>query len=132
MPESRDSHTSCIVNDNIYIFGGQGKGEGTYFNDLYRLKISQMDSKNYVPCFHAYFTLITINQGPIPPPRTSHSCVAYKNRYLVVIGGENEETGDTPKKDDEADVDGVEKRVSVEEEKEEGAKGIDAGDKAEK
>ena len=49
-----------------------------------------------------------------------------------MIGGENEETGDTPKKDDEADVDGVEKRVSVEEEKEEGAKGIDAGDKAEK
>ena len=28
----------------------------------------------------------------MPPPRTSHSCVSYKNRYLVVIGGENEET----------------------------------------
>ena len=27
----------------------------------------------------------------MPPPRTSHSCVPYKNRYLVVIGGENEE-----------------------------------------
>ena len=91
-----------------------------------------MDSKNYVPCFHAYFTLITINQGPIPPPRTSHSCVAYKNRYLVVIGGENEETGDAPKKDDEPDVDGIEKRVSIEEDKEEGPKGSEAGDKVEK
>ena len=25
-----------------------------------------------------------------PSPRTSHSCVSYKNRFLVVIGGESE------------------------------------------
>ena len=24
----------------------------------------------------------------MPSPRTSHTCVGYKNRYLVVIGGE--------------------------------------------
>ena len=39
--------------------------------------------------------------GPRPPPRTSHSCVSYKNRYLVVIGGENEEI---PLKEDEGGV----------------------------
>ena len=25
-----------------------------------------------------------------PYPRTSHTCVAYKNRYLVILGGETE------------------------------------------
>ena len=30
----------------------------------------------------------------MPLPRTSHTCVPYKNRYLVVIGGENAELED--------------------------------------
>ena len=58
MPESRDSHTSSILNDNIYIFGGQGKGEGIFFNDLYQLKISPQESPNHIPRFHAVFTRI--------------------------------------------------------------------------
>ena len=77
------------------MFGGQGKGEGIFFNDLYQLKIHPMESDNHVPRYHARFTKIMMNtNGPMPPPRTSHSCVSYKNRYLVVIGGENEETPD--------------------------------------
>ena len=75
------------------MFGGQGKGEGIFFNDLYQLKIHPMESDNHIPRYHACFTKIKMNsEGPMPPPRTSHSCVSYKNRYLVVIGGENEET----------------------------------------
>ena len=74
------------------MFGGQGKGEGIFFNDLYQLKIYPTDSDNHIPKFHALFTKIEVcSNGPKPPPRTSHTCVSYKNRYLVVIGGENEE-----------------------------------------
>ena len=75
------------------MFGGQGKGEGIFFNDLYQLKIHPTLSDNHIPKFHALFTkIIMSNNGPMPQPRTSHTCVSYKNRYLVVIGGENEET----------------------------------------
>lgn len=74
------------------MFGGQGKGEGIFFNDLYQLKIYPVESHNHIPKFHAHFTRIEVSDnGPLPPPRTSHTCVSYKNRYLVVIGGENEE-----------------------------------------
>lgn len=38
IPEARDSHSSCIVNDKIYIYGGQGKGE-VFFNDIYCVRI---------------------------------------------------------------------------------------------
>ena len=85
------------MNDQIYIFGGQGKGEGTFFNDLYQLKISPIESNNHIPKFHAQFTRIVITGGPVPPPRTSHSCVPYKNRYLIIIGGENEDIDNVSK-----------------------------------
>lgn len=39
--------------------------------------------------------------APIPCPRTSQSCVAYKNRYLVIIGGET--AVDPNNKDSESD-----------------------------
>lgn len=85
-----------MVNDNIYIFGGQGKGEGIFFNDLYQLKISPVEGgTHHIPKYHAYFNRIKIPEdSPVPTPRTSHSCIPYKNRYLIVIGGENEQFSD--------------------------------------
>ena len=56
-----------------------------------------------MPSFHAEFTKIDIPDGPVPPPRTSHTCVSYKNRYLVVIGGENEEINKEEKNGSEED-----------------------------
>ena len=38
IPEARDSHSSCIVNDKMYIYGGQGKGE-IFFKDIYCARI---------------------------------------------------------------------------------------------
>lgn len=61
---------------------------------------------NHIPKFHATFTRIQTTDGPVPPPRTSHSCVPYKNRYLIVIGGENEEQsaeGDSKLSGDDVD-----------------------------
>ena len=42
------------------------------------------------PIFHAIWTKIVVKnpEAPQPSPRTSHTCVSYKNRYLVIIGGE--------------------------------------------
>ena len=38
----------------------------------------------------AQWTKISVKnfESPQPSPRTSHTCVGYKNRYLVVVGGE--------------------------------------------
>jgi hypothetical protein len=41
----------------------------------------------------------------IPYPRTSHTCVTYKNRYLVVIGGETETKNIVQIKDDSSKSD---------------------------
>ncbi len=43
----------------------------------------------------AIWQKISFESGPYP--RTSHTCVSYKNRYLVVIGGETETVNITGK-----------------------------------
>lgn len=68
-----------------------------------------------MPRFHAEFTKIDIPNGPVPPPRTSHTCVSYKNRYLVVIGGENEEIN----KEDKSGTEEVNENNQEEENKKE-------------
>ena len=36
-----------------------------------------------------------------PSPRTSHTCTVYKNRYLVIIGGETDIINGINENDDE-------------------------------
>jgi len=43
----------------------------------------------------AIWQKISFESGPYP--RTSHTCVSYKNRYLIVIGGETESVNITGK-----------------------------------
>jgi hypothetical protein len=43
-----------------------------------------------LPEYTANWRKIKCNDGPVPCPRTSQSCVAYKNRYMIVIGGETD------------------------------------------
>jgi hypothetical protein len=40
VPTPRDSHSCCAINEQIYIFGGQGKGD-VFFNDLYQVQIDE-------------------------------------------------------------------------------------------
>lgn len=94
LPEARDSHSSCLVNDKIYIYGGQGQGE-VFFNDLYCAKVIEKPGNKYVVIWQK----ISYEAGPYP--RTSHTCVSYKNRYLVVIGGETESVNITGKSPNE-------------------------------
>lgn len=85
-PNSRESHTCILLQDYIYIFGGQGntnKKKETYYNDLFRLKISfENEVKTGV------WEKLKPKNNRLPSPRTSHSIIGYKNRYLIVVGGE--------------------------------------------
>ena len=46
--------------------------------------------------YEATWELLDI-KGQLPPNRASHSAVAYKNKYLVIIGGESDD--ETPLND---------------------------------
>lgn len=85
-PFARESHTCVLLNDYVYVFGGQGntfKKKETYYNDLHRIKINcDKDRK-----FGTWEKVLSKN-GKVPSPRTSHSVTVYKDRYLFVIGGE--------------------------------------------
>lgn len=50
------------------------------------MKIIEQIGNKYV----AIWQKINFVGTEIPYPRTSHTCVSYKDRYLVVIGGETE------------------------------------------
>lgn len=87
-PLPRESHSCTLVNDYIYLFGGQGtsiKKKETYYNDLYKFKISIDKSSEKVT---GVWEKIFSKNNTYPAPRTSHSIISYKERYLIVIGGE--------------------------------------------
>lgn len=50
------------------------------------MKITENVGKQFV----AIWSKIEFQSSICPYPRTSHTCTSYKNRYLVVIGGETE------------------------------------------
>ena len=74
VPAPRDSHTSCLVKDNIYIFGGQGSGEkDVFFNDIFQVKIIQMKTLKKItgkiapaPVFEALWTKIRLKDSSAP------------------------------------------------------------------
>lgn len=87
-PLPRESHSCALLQDNIYIFGGQGcsiKKKDTYYNDLFKFKINIDKSLERVT---GVWERLSSKNGMYPSPRTSHSIAAYKDSYLIVIGGE--------------------------------------------
>ena len=96
IPEARDGHSSCKISDKIYIFGGQGENDQV-FNDLYELTVEERfedgaDQQKDLPEYIAHWRKIIIDSSNTQKPcaRTSQSCVAYKNRYMIIIGGETD------------------------------------------
>ncbi|EAS07283.2 kelch motif protein (macronuclear) [Tetrahymena thermophila SB210] len=81
----RESQSVCVIDDNIYLFGGQGYNE-EYYNDLHRLKIENI-KKN--PSLNV--EEIKTKSEFVPSKRSSHSAVAFQNRYIFIIGGEQGE-----------------------------------------
>lgn len=89
VPKPRESQAACAIGEFIYIFGGQGNdieiddyNYEVYFNDLYRFKLEIDDNKIYSVWEELKPT------GVKPSKRSSASACAYRNRFLIIIGGE--------------------------------------------
>ena len=83
----RDSQSSTKVNETIFIFGGQAPNDELY-NDMYTLNFDINEEKKI---YKAVFKKEIIkDNSPLPKGRSSHSCVNYDNKYLIIIGGEGE------------------------------------------
>lgn len=99
VPCARDSHTISIVNNIIWLFGGQDQNEN-HLNDLFSGELSQelvrVEGKGYHDRrFKIKWNKVQQLQIPNiynnwPVKRASHSMNVYQSRYLVVIGGETE------------------------------------------
>jgi N-acetylneuraminic acid mutarotase len=72
LPDSREGSTGCIINNNVYIFGGFARN---LFNDLRVLDAN----------FRWKILDNTISDNP--SPRFYNTMVAYKNRYLIIFVG---------------------------------------------
>jgi N-acetylneuraminic acid mutarotase len=71
---ARTEHSSVIFENNLYVFGGYG---GNYMNDLLALPLP------FTP--ESKFTTVPVT-GDVPPLRSAHSLVVYKD-HLYVYGG---------------------------------------------
>lgn len=88
-PCARLGHSFTLVNDKVYLFGGLANESEDpknnipkYLNDLFALDIRSTPVQWERPD----------TQGPLPPPRESHTGVAYickekEISYLVIYGG---------------------------------------------
>ncbi|KAK4871903.1 hypothetical protein RN001_016027 [Aquatica leii] len=88
-PCPRLGHSFTLVNNKVYLFGGLANDSDDpknniprYLNDLYALDIRASPVQWEIPATH----------GPTPPPRESHTGVAYVDKaqgksFLVVYGG---------------------------------------------
>lgn len=88
-PCPRLGHTFTMIGDKIYLFGGLANESDDpknnipkYLHDLYTLEIRGEQQQWDLP----------ITYGETPPPRESHTAVAYvckktKKSYLVIYGG---------------------------------------------
>ncbi|XP_060536875.1 host cell factor 2 isoform X2 [Cylas formicarius] len=88
-PCPRLGHSFTIVNSKVYLFGGLANDSvdpkinvPRYLNDLYTLNIRTIPMQWEIPITH----------GPSPPPRESHTGVAYVDKkisksFLVIYGG---------------------------------------------
>lgn len=89
-PSPRESQSGCMIKNYIYLFGGQGNStlkEGdtveNFFNDLHRFKVVQENGE-----FTCLWEKVEPEGNIRPSKRSSHSSCAYKDRYMVIVGGE--------------------------------------------
>ena len=84
--QNKDGQSCCLVGDIMYLFGGQGPEDDEYSNDLVMLKINIDDNPKIKP--KATICPVEINSNIRPKERASHCCVAYKEQFLIITGGE--------------------------------------------
>ena len=85
--QNRDGQSCGLVEDIMYLFGGQGPGDDEYSNDLFMLKFNISDNLKIKP--KAIISLVEISNKIKPKERASHCCTVYKEQYLIISGGES-------------------------------------------
>ncbi len=63
MPQGRDSHSAALINNKVYIFGGQGDKD-MIFDDLYSVEIIEEKTSEGHEKYVANWTMI---EGQTPP-----------------------------------------------------------------
>ena len=86
LTEKRDGQSCCLVGDTMYLFGGQGPEEDKYSNELFTITFDIDFTFKNKP--KAIISLVEINNSIKPQERTGHCCVAYKDQFLIITGGE--------------------------------------------
>lgn len=82
----RESQSTTLIGEQIYIFAGQGNSMNEldiFYNDLFKMKIDIEGEKAV-----AQISQVVPKTVVLPSERASHSASAYRDRYLIVVGGE--------------------------------------------
>ncbi|KAJ6227596.1 faciogenital dysplasia protein [Anaeramoeba flamelloides] len=75
-PPELHSHSSCVIEENMFIFGGEDS-EGNLTNDIFSFDLGSKEWQK-----------IKVNKGNIPEPRSGSTLTAV-SAYLFLFGGEN-------------------------------------------
>lgn len=74
VPDAKDGHSACVINNKMYIFGGF-----EYVTDQYSQEVHCLDLETFVWRF-------IDASGAIPSPRDFHTAVSYNNN-MYLFGG---------------------------------------------
>lgn len=74
MPGARGGHSATLIGSKVYIFGGEDLKRKPS-DELWVLDLTTLEWEQ----------LTTSGQGP--SPRSAHTAIAYRNRYILVFGG---------------------------------------------
>lgn len=78
IPQARDEHSACILNENMIVFGGFIEGEKTNTIGLYNFKDNRWTEFNYDDMELEY----------VPEARAGHSAVIHENK-MYIYGGKD-------------------------------------------
>ena len=84
--QNKDGQSCCTIGNIMYLFGGQGPGDDEYNNDLLTLKFEINENLKTKP--KSIISEVEISNNIRPEERASQSCVAYKEQFLIISGGE--------------------------------------------
>ena len=77
----------CVIDDIMYLFGGKNINNKEYSSELYTLKFDvKKDSKPNIN-----LSLIKTVNDLRPKERAFHTCVSYKKKLLIIVGGETKD-----------------------------------------
>ncbi len=81
VPYARDGHSACIINHEMYIFGGYEETFYRFGLDVYKLDLKTM-KWSFCEC-----------SGDPPSFRDFHTATAIDDRYMYVFGGRSDTSG---------------------------------------